>query len=65
MRELVLLSNSRDILRLPEAFSGDDLNVAYRRAAKRVAPELGGDGRAVTGRQSGAGCVEGSCVLSG
>jgi hypothetical protein len=25
--------------RLPETLSGDDLNVAYRRAAKRVAPE--------------------------
>ena len=42
MRELVALSNPRDILRLPEAFSRDDLNVAYRRAAKRGAPELGG-----------------------
>ena len=42
MRELVALSNSRDILGLPETFSGDDLNVAYRRAAKRVAPESGG-----------------------
>jgi curved DNA-binding protein CbpA len=35
----VALSNARDILRLPETCSGDDLSVAYRRAAKRVAPE--------------------------
>jgi hypothetical protein len=42
MRELVALSNSRDILRLPATFSTDDLNAAYRRAAKRVAPESGG-----------------------
>ena len=42
MRELVALSNPRDILRLPEAFSRDDLNVAYLRAAKRLATESGG-----------------------
>jgi hypothetical protein len=42
MRELVALSNSRDILRLLESFSGDDLNAAFRRAAKRVASESGG-----------------------
>ena len=65
MRALVALSNARDILRPPETFSGDDLNVACRRAAKRVAPGIGRDGMAVTGRQSGAGCVEGSWVLSG
>jgi hypothetical protein len=58
MRELVALSNSRDILRLPETFSRDDLNEA-------CGPGIGREGRALTGRQSGAGCVEGSCVLSG
>ena len=45
-RELAALSNSlkdaRDILGLPEKFSRDDLNVAYRGAARRVAPESGG-----------------------
>jgi hypothetical protein len=28
--------------RLPETFSRDDLNVAYRRAAKLMGPESGG-----------------------
>jgi curved DNA-binding protein CbpA len=42
MRELLSLSNSRDILGCRKHFSGDDLNVGYRRAAKRVAPESGG-----------------------
>ena len=55
MRELVALSNPRDILRLPEAFSRDDLNVAYLRDGKAFGHGIGRDGRAVTGLQSGAG----------
>ena len=36
------LNGAREILGLAEKFSRDDLNAAYRGAAKRVAPESGG-----------------------
>jgi hypothetical protein len=44
MRELLALSNSRDILGCRKHPAGDDLNAVYRHAAKRVAPESGGTG---------------------
>jgi hypothetical protein len=42
MRELGALVELAEHPRLPETFSRDDLNAAFRRAAKRVASESGG-----------------------